>query len=124
MMNCAPTTPPTYKSNGALIRYLSAVFEECDVPGGTHLMLLPVAVGGLAAYCFGYPLGLIAKLFSNRELAMQDQLLRAKGSGSDRLSNPLAYNFRKSYGRTYYMFKPGAYDYIDSVSCESPALYT
>ena len=37
---------------------------------------------------------------------MTDQLLRAKGSGTDRLSNPVAYDFRRRYGRSYYQFKP------------------
>ena len=36
---------------------------------------------------------------------MEDQLLRAKGTGNDMLSNPNAYRFRRSYGRTYYQFK-------------------
>lgn len=37
---------------------------------------------------------------------MTDQLLRAKGSGLDRLTNPTAYDFRRMYGRSYYQFKP------------------
>ena len=37
---------------------------------------------------------------------MTDQLLRAKGSGTDRLTNPVAYEFRRKYGRSYYQFKP------------------
>jgi hypothetical protein len=37
---------------------------------------------------------------------MEDQLLRAKGVGNDRLSNPHAYAFRKQYGRAYFQFKP------------------
>ena len=41
-------------------------------------------------------------LWRNREAVMTDQLLRAKGSGVDRLSNPIAYDFRRRYGRSYY----------------------
>jgi hypothetical protein len=36
---------------------------------------------------------------------MEDQLLRAKGTGNDELTNPNAYRFRKSFGRSYYQFK-------------------
>ena len=45
-------------------------------------------------------------LWRNREVVMTDQLLRAKGSGLDRLTNPVAYEFRRKYGRSYYQFKP------------------
>lgn len=41
-------------------------------------------------------------LWRNREVVMTDQILRAKGSGMDRLSNPVAYDFRRRYGRSYY----------------------
>lgn len=41
-------------------------------------------------------------LWRNREAVMTDQLLRAKGSGTDRLTNPVAYDFRRRYGRSYY----------------------
>jgi hypothetical protein len=37
---------------------------------------------------------------------MEDQLLRAKGGGDDRLSNPHALHLRKRFGRTYYQFRP------------------
>ena len=36
---------------------------------------------------------------------MEDQLLRAKNTGNDLLTNPNAYRFRRSFGRTYYQFK-------------------
>ena len=47
----------------------------------------------------------LQNLYRNRELAMEDQLLRAKGTGNDALSNPNAYRFRRMFGRTYYQFK-------------------
>jgi hypothetical protein len=37
---------------------------------------------------------------------MLDQLLRAKGTGDDRLSNPSAFVLRMTYGRQYFQFKP------------------
>lgn len=36
---------------------------------------------------------------------MEDQLLRAKNTGNDMLSNPNAYRFRRSYGGTYYQYR-------------------
>jgi hypothetical protein len=40
---------------------------------------------------------------------MEDQLLRAKGGGDDRLTNPHALHMRQRYGRTYYQFRPDRY---------------
>ena len=37
---------------------------------------------------------------------MEDQLLRAKGAGHDRLTNPHAYDLRKRFSRVYFQFKP------------------
>lgn len=100
VFNCTPTTPP----DGKL--YLTVIFEECGIKGGTQLTLLPFALGGLGAYSIGFPLYLGRLLWSNRELVMEDQLLRAKGVGHDRLSNPNALDFRERYGRTYLPFRP------------------
>ena len=33
---------------------------------------------------------------------MEDQLIRARGGGDDKLSNPHALHLRQRYGRTYY----------------------
>jgi len=110
VFNCAPTTPP----DGKL--YLQAVFEECGVPGGTQMTLMPVAVLGFVFYTAGYPVGLLAWLVRSRELVMEDQLLRAKGVGNDRLTNPRAYDFRRRYQRSYYQFKPDfAYYWIFAI---------
>jgi hypothetical protein len=37
---------------------------------------------------------------------MEDQLLRAKGVGDDKLTNPNAYAFRERWSRLYYQFRP------------------
>ncbi len=100
VFNCSPTQPPDGYT------YLSVVFERCGVPGGTQVTLLPFAVAGLIVYTGGYPLFIGYTLYKNRELVMEDQLLRAKGTGVDRLTNPHAYEFRKQYGRSYFQFKP------------------
>ena len=101
VFNCTPTFPP----DGRL--YLNvANHEQCGVRGGTQLTLLPSAVAGLVVYSFGYPAFIAYTLYRNRELCMLDQLLRAKGVGDDRLTNPHAFTLRMTYGRQYFQFKP------------------
>ena len=101
VFNCAPTVPPDGNT------YLQAVpLEKCGVPGGVQMTLLPVAIAGIMLYSVGYPLALGWKLYANRELIMEDQLLRAKGTGEDRLTNPHAYEFRKMFSRAYFQFRP------------------
>ena len=39
---------------------------------------------------------------------MEDQLLRAKGVGDDKLTNPNAYQLRQCLGRSYFAFTPDA----------------
>jgi hypothetical protein len=46
---------------------------------------------------------------------MLDQLLRAKGTGDDRLSNPSSFELRQAYGRQYFQFKPDQYFWILAV---------
>jgi hypothetical protein len=99
------TCNPTYPPDGRL--YLNvANKEQCGIPGGTQVTLLPYAVAGLIVYSFGYPAYVFFILWKNREMAMLDQVLRAKGVGEDRLSNPHAFDLRQTYGRTYFQFKP------------------
>ena len=100
VFNCTPTTPP----DGKL--YLQVVFEECGVPGGTQVVLLPFAIAGFIVYTFGYPAYMAQMLWRHRELVMEDQLLRAKGVGNDKLTNPHAYELRRKYSRSYFAFKP------------------
>jgi len=100
MFNCQPTEPPDGRT------YLTAVFEECGKPGGTQRFLIPYAVVAIIIYVAGYPFVTFWLVRSNLELIMEDQLLRAKGVGDDRLTNPRAYPTRKRYGRIYYQFKP------------------
>jgi hypothetical protein len=110
VFNCTPTFPP----DGRL--YLTvANHEQCGIPGGTQLTLLPYAVAGLIVYSFGYPAFIGYVLYKNRELCMLDQLLRAKGTGDDRLSNPNAYALRMTYGRQYFQFKPDWHFWILAV---------
>lgn len=92
VFDCAPTPPST-------IEYLTPLkFEECGVPGGVQQTLMPVAVVGLVVYTAGFPLGALWVLLRNREVVMEDQLLRAKGVGGDRLTNPHAYEVGGVWG--------------------------
>jgi len=100
VFDCTPTSPP----DG--FTYLKVVFERCGVPGGTQLTLLPAALAGLGAYTLGYPAYIARALWRNRELIMEDQLLRAKGVGNDLLTNPHAFDLRRTLGRSYFQFKP------------------
>jgi len=110
VFNCTPTFPP----DGRL--YLTvANHEQCGIPGGTQLTLMPYAVAGLIVYSFGYPAFISSILYKNRELCMLDQLLRAKGTGDDRLTNPNAFELRMTYGRQYFQFKPDQYFWILAV---------
>jgi hypothetical protein len=86
--------------------YLVAVFEECGIPGGTQMTLMPWAIIATLVYGVGYPALVGYILWRNRELIMEDQLLRAKGTGHDRLTNPRAYEVRKRFRNLYYQFRP------------------
>ena len=76
------------------------------MPGSVQMTLLPWSIIGLIVYTLGYPTFLASHWWRNRELVMEDQLLRAKGLGEDRLTNPHAYTLRKAFGRTYFQFRP------------------
>jgi hypothetical protein len=107
VFNCTPTMPP----DGYL--HLSvANNERCGIPGGTQLTLMPAAIAGLVIYSFGYPAFIGYVLFTNKENVMLDQILRAKGTGDDRLSNPVSFDLRQAYGRQYFQFKPDYYFWI------------
>jgi hypothetical protein len=105
VFNCAPTTPPDGNT------YLAATFERCVtsppyIEGSTQAVLMLPAILGIVFFMLGYPAALGYHLFKHRELAMEDQLLRAKGVGNDRLTNPHAYELRRRMGRAYFQFKP------------------
>ena len=112
IFNCNPKPVP----DGCL--HLNVAHGECcGVPGGTQLTLLPYAIAGLIVYSFGYPAFIGYTIYKNRELAMLDQLLKAKGTGDDKLSNPLAYDLRMTYGRSYFQFKPDFCMWILAIIC-------
>ena len=103
VFDCTPTVPPDGNT------YLRVVFEQCGVAGGTQLTLLVWALAGLGFYSLGYPIFLARALLRNKELIYEDQLLRAKGVGGDRLTNPHALELRRIFGRSYFAFRPRWY---------------
>ena len=66
-----------------------------------------VSIVGLILSVIAFPLGSVWVLAARRRRVMEDQLLRAYGSGHSRLTNPNAYVLRKSYGSLYARYKPG-----------------
>ena len=99
-----------------VLNYLYLVPEECSVnlanifiagrTPSTQEALFLYAVFFMAVGVAGWPIGIFAWLYRNRLIIMEDQLLRAKGQGADRLTGPNTYEFRKAFGRLYYQFKP------------------
>jgi hypothetical protein len=78
---------------------------------------MPAAIAALCFYSFGYPSFVFYVLYTNKEKAMLDQLLKAKGVGDDRLTNPLAFELRLTYGRSYFQFKPDFCFWILAIVC-------
>lgn len=76
------------------------------------MTLMPWAILGIVVYVMGYPAFLVQLFWRRRALIIEDQLLRAMGTGWDKLSNPHALWLRRSYGRAYYQFKPNHYYWV------------
>lgn len=71
------------------------------------MKLLPYAVLALVVYCGGLPICAGLFLRARKNAVKYDQLLRVKGLGDDRRTNPRFYNFRKMWHKLYYHFVPG-----------------
>ena len=92
----------------ALVTVAGTVRDEAGKP-------LIGAVVALLVYIIGFPSFVGWNLFSHRTLVMEDQLLRAKGVGDDRLTNPHAYLFRKRFSRIYYQFRPQYFWWAEAI---------
>jgi hypothetical protein len=89
---------------GSSGKFLAVTGEPC---GFTSIApYVAAAIAGLVVYVAGYFIFNAIFLYRNAEKMMEDQLLRAKGVGDDRLTNPNAFTLRQTYGRMYYQFKP------------------
>ena len=107
VFNCVAPSPAVTDAAGVPITYLSVTGEPCG--SGTQAQLMWVAVAACVVYLAGYPTALLTALWRRKELIMEDQLLRAKGTGNDKLSNPNALTLRRSLGAAYWAFTPEAW---------------
>jgi len=112
VMTCRSPDPAEYDSKGNAILYMAGVYERCGVSGGTQLTLLGPAIAALVIYVLGYPIAIGYNLYKHQDLVMEDQLLRAKRVGDDRLTNPNALEFRRRFSRAYYQFKPECFLWV------------
>ena len=109
--------PEDRDSGGATLLYLQADKTPCTyVTSGygsglasTQAALVPIAAVSLIIYVVGYPVALAFFLWRKRDLIIEDQLLRAKGVGNDRLTNPDAYGMRRAFSGVYHLWKPDYY---------------
>jgi hypothetical protein len=109
IFTCVPSTPP----DGNLYLITGGVSTGvCGAPGSASVVLQPLAVFALICYVIGFPALVGALLWRFRERVMEDQLLRANGTGGDALSNPHALAVRECLGRMYFLFKPTRYYWI------------
>ncbi|RYY38983.1 hypothetical protein EON62_00085, partial [archaeon] len=104
VFNCTPTDPPDPAGNTYMAGLLDA---PCGVPGGLQMTLLGPAIVALGLYVLCLPTAAFLFLRSRRQAVKVDQLLRARGTGFDLLSNPHYYQFRRTWSRLYQHYKPG-----------------
>jgi hypothetical protein len=102
VFNCSPTSPPDGKE------YMAGMLDVvCGAPNSAQTILLPFAVLTLLGYSLGAPALGFWFLRRKRSVVKYDQILRARGTGDDKLTNPKFYRFRKMWHMLYYHFKPG-----------------
>lgn len=99
--NCTATSPDDGKT------YLSIAFEECGLEGGLQLRMIPWAAAGLGLYGLLFPVCLASFYHRFSDLIIEDQLLRAAGTGDTRRSNPRAFDLRLYTSATYDAYRPG-----------------
>ena len=107
MLNCIEVISDDGISDGK--QYLSASPDVvCYAKGSMQTQMMPLALIFFGIYGVGFPILVSLILFSkeNTKLMREDQVLRAKGTGDTRATNPNAYAIRKKYSKLYYRFKP------------------
>jgi hypothetical protein len=123
VMNCAPTdvrighltklhhNAPLYYAclqppDGH--EYMSGLLDiPCWEAGSLQVILFPFALTTLLGYTLVVPLYFLWFLRRHKEAIITDQLLRSKELGDDTLTNPKYYDFRRTWSKLYYHFKPG-----------------
>jgi len=109
IFNCSSARPPDYDADGKVKEYMAYQLSiQCNVPGGTHLFLLPFAAAALIIYVLGLPIVSVYFLWRNKELVKYDQILRAQLTGDDKSTNPHR-SFRKTWKALYMNYRPGSW---------------
>eukprot|EP01029_Cantina_marsupialis_P008521 TRINITY_DN2018_c0_g3_i1.p1 TRINITY_DN2018_c0_g3~~TRINITY_DN2018_c0_g3_i1.p1 ORF type:complete len:561 (-),score=131.93 TRINITY_DN2018_c0_g3_i1:1006-2472(-) len=102
VFNCNPPEP----SDG--FTYMEAA-PSIQCGSSLHGKLLIGSICSTIVYALGYPFVVACVLFSKRESVKHDQLLRAMKTGESQLTNPNCFNFRRTFHKIYYHFKPACY---------------
>lgn len=100
VFNCQSTIPPDGH------QYLQVMFEECGLPGGTQVTLLPFAILSFIFYITAFPAFVASILYKNRLLVQEDQILRCHRLGDVKTQGPKTFNLRQRYHKMYYHFAP------------------
>jgi hypothetical protein len=113
VLNCTPTQPPTFTDPINLkgsIMYMNGLVQDqyiCWKTGSWQVFLFPFGVATLGIYSVALPLLVLYTFRKNREAIKTDQILRAKGVGDDRLTNPRFFDFRQTWQKLYLNYLPG-----------------
>lgn len=86
------------------LRYMAATGEPCGGP--MQRSLVPPAVIGLLLYTIGFPAFVAWTLHRHRFWIMEEQLLLAHSTRTDRVLNRSKLWLHRRYSRLYYAFKP------------------
>jgi hypothetical protein len=103
IFNCQPVIP----DDGYLYTQFTSAecaggLCRCNEPGGIQEELVPYAIIFFCIFGLGFPTTIFIILKWNKDLIKEDQLLRAKGLGNDRISNPHSYEIRKRYAFLFF----------------------
>ena len=121
VLNCTPTDPPEFRdpvNKLDPIEYMAGVVQPeyvCWKPGGWQVFLYPFGLCALLLYSFAIPGAAICHLRRNVAAVTEDQVLRAKGTGNDALSNPRYLDFRRTWGKLYAHLVPRRATYWEGV---------
>ena len=109
VFNCQPSEP----SDG--YRYMAAVGTDggrCYKEGSMQQELEPWAILAFIVYSVGFPFFIAFMLYTNRQKAMSDQLMKASGKTFSEAEAFTILKFRMIFNRMYYQFKPQYYYWI------------
>ena len=109
VFNCQPSEP----SDG--YRYMAAVGTDggrCYKEGSMQQELEPWAILAFIVYSVGFPVFIGFMLYTNKQKAISDQLMKASGKTFSDAEAFSVLKFRMIFRRMYYQFKPQYYYWI------------